>query len=128
AVYAQNGLPGGQPLPQGNDEFSFLDPKEYIIGGVTISGTRFLDNDVLLTIARLNKGDRIDVPGDATAAAIKNLWSQGLFDNVALHVDYVRGDSVFLNIDVVERPRLTRMDLRGLSKTQTDEIRKKLTE
>lgn len=128
SVYAQVGLPGGRPLPQQNDEFSFLNPKEYIIGGVTISGTRFLDNDVLLTIARLNKGDRIDVPGDATAAAIKNLWSQGLFDNVALNVDYVRGDSIFFNIDVVERPRLTRMDLKGLSKTQTDEIRKKLSE
>src|SRR5690606_26430779 len=35
---------------------------------------------------------------------------------------------IFFNIDVVERPRLTRMDLKGLSKTQTDEIRKKLSE
>jgi len=112
----------------GGDNFSYLAPKDYIIGGVTISGTKFLDNEVLLTIAKLQVGDRIEVPGEATANAVKNLWSQGLFDNIDLTVDLIRGDSIFLNIDVVERPRLTRIDIEGLSKSQTDEVRKRLNE
>src|SRR5690606_3636215 len=106
----------------------YLNPKDYIIGGVTISGTKFLDNDVLLTISKLSVGDRIEVPGEATSNAIKNLWSQGLFDNIELTIDQVRGDTVFFNIDVVERPRLTRIDLDGLSKSQTEEVRKRLNE
>ncbi|SEM51816.1 Beta-barrel assembly machine subunit BamA [bacterium A37T11] len=117
----------GRPAPK-DGEFSFLSPKEYIIGGVTISGTKFLDNDVLITISKLGKGERIEVPGDATSAAIKNLWGQGLFDDVQLSVDYVKGDSIFFNIHVVERPRLTRIDINGLSKGQTTDIKKKLSE
>lgn len=111
-----------------DDNLSYLNPKDYIIGGVTISGTQFLDNDVLLTISKLAVGDRIEVPGEATSNAIKNLWSQGLFDNIELTVDIIKGDSIFFNIDVVERPRLTRIDLKGLSKSQTEEVRKRLNE
>lgn len=118
---------GNSARPSG-DQLSYLAPKDYIIGGITISGTKFLDNDVLLTISKLSVGDRVEIPGEATSNAIKNLWSQGLFDNIELTVDMVKGDSIFLNIDVVERPRLTRIDLTGLSKSQTEEVRKRLNE
>ncbi len=113
---------------QQNDDLTYLKPRELIIGGVTISGTKFLDNDVLITISKLSVGDRIEVPGDATSNAIKNLWGQGLFDDVELTIDGIRGDTVYFNIDVVERPRLTRIDLSGMSKSQTEEVRKRLNE
>ncbi|MEO6978091.1 MAG: outer membrane protein assembly factor BamA, partial [Mucilaginibacter sp.] len=69
---------GGQPkysLPKSSlpvDSLSYLDPKDYIIGGVTITGTKSLDKDVLLTISKLNKGDHINLPGEANANVIKN--------------------------------------------------------
>ena len=116
-------------IPLGNsDEFSYLNPQNYIIGGVTISGTEYLDNDVLITISKLVVGSRIEVPSDATSNVVKNLMDQGLFDEVELYADAVRGDSIFFNIHVVERPRLTRIDIEGLSKTQTEEVRKQLNE
>ncbi|SPZ85214.1 outer membrane protein assembly complex, YaeT protein [Sphingobacterium multivorum] len=34
--------------------------------------------------------------------------------------------NIFLTIRVVERPRLTRIDINGLSKSQTEEVRKRL--
>ena len=33
-----------------SDSLSYLDPKDYIIGGVTVTGTKNLDKEVLLTI------------------------------------------------------------------------------
>ena len=114
--------------PAGNEEMSYLNPKEYIIGNTTISGVQFLDKDALITIAKLNKGDRIIVPGEATSNAIKNLWAQGLFDDVQLNIAEVRGDSVFFDIEVVERPRLTRIDLLGLRKSEIEDIREKLND
>src|SRR5690606_16706127 len=111
-----------------SDEFSYLNPQNYIIGGVTISGTEYLDNDVLITISKLVVGSRIEVPSEATSNVVKNLMDQGLFDEVELYADAVRGDSIFFNIHVVEQPRLTRIDIEGLSKTQTEEVREKLNE
>src|SRR5690606_11164347 len=111
-----------------SDEFSYLNPQNYIIGGVTVSGTEYLDNDVLITISKLVVGSRIEVPSDATSSVVKNLMSQGLFDEVELYADAIKGDFIFFNIHVVERPRLTRIDIEGLNKTQTEEVRKKLNE
>src|SRR5579872_3494290 len=68
------------------DSLSYLEPKDYIIGGVTISGTKNLDKDVLLTISKLSKGDKINLPGEANANVIKNLYAQGLFDDVQLNI------------------------------------------
>src|SRR5690606_38448614 len=110
------------------DEISYLDPQSYIIGGITVSGTEHLDNDVLITISRLVVGARIEVPSEATSNVVKNLMDQGLFDDVQLYADRISGDSIFFNIHVVEQPRLTRIDIEGLSKTQTDEVRKRLNE
>lgn len=112
----------------GNDEFNYLNPRDFIIGGVTITGTQFLDNDVLLTISKLHVGDRIEIPSEATSNVVKNLMSQGLFDDVKLEADVIRNDTIYLNIAVVERPRLTRIDLTGMSKSQTEEVRKRLNE
>ncbi|MEC3878913.1 outer membrane protein assembly factor BamA [Parapedobacter sp. 10938] len=119
----QRGVPVGD-----SDEFSYLNPQNYIIGGITISGTEYLDNDVLITISKLVVGSRIEVPSDVTSNVVKNLMDQGLFDEVELYADAVKGDSIFFNIHVVERPRLTRIDIEGLSKTQTEEVRKQLNE
>ncbi len=110
------------------DEFSYLNPKEYVIGGTTVSGAEFLDKDVLITISKLTKGERIMVPGDATSNAIKNLWAQGLFDDVQLNITAVKEDSIFFDIHVVERPRLTRFVITGTRKSETEEIQTKLAD
>jgi outer membrane protein insertion porin family len=112
----------------GNDEISYLNPKEYVIGNTSVTGTQFLEKDVLITISKLTKGERIIVPGDATSNAIKNLWAQGLFDDVQLNITDIKGDSIFFEIAVVERPRLTRIELKGLRKSETEDVREKLSD
>ena len=52
--------------------------------------------------------------------------AQGLFDDVQLWSEKIEGETIFLNIRVNERPRLTRIDINGLSKSQTEEVRKRL--
>jgi outer membrane protein insertion porin family len=123
----------GTPTPSRStvapsSEISYLNPQEFTIGGTTVSGTEFLDKDVLITISKLTKGDRIEVPSDATSNAVKNLWAQGLFDDVKLNIAEIRGDSIFFDIVVVERPRLTRIDLLGLKKGEVTDIRAKLND
>ncbi|UIR56666.1 outer membrane protein assembly factor BamA [Sphingobacterium sp. SRCM116780] len=109
-------------------QISYLSPKDYIIGGVTVSGTQHLDNNVLITISKLVVGQYIEVPSEATSNVVKVMMAQGLFDDVQLWAEKIEGETIFLNIRVVERPRLTRIDINGLSKSQTEEVRKRLND
>jgi outer membrane protein insertion porin family len=61
-----------------------------------------------LQISKLNKGDKINLPGEANANVIKDLYKQGLFDDVQLNVTKINMDTIYLEIAVVERPRLSR--------------------
>src|SRR5690606_16155150 len=128
---------GGQPLfaqIQGNnpinlndpDDISYLDPKNYIIGGVRVSGTEYLDNDVLITISKLVVGQYIEIPSEETANVIKTLMAQNLFDYVQLYAERFEGENVYLEIRVRERPRLTRIEIDGLKKGETEEVQKRL--
>jgi len=110
------------------DSLSYLEPKDYIIGGVTVVGTKNLDKDVLITISKLNKGDKINLPGEANASVVKNLYSQNLFDDVQLNITKIHLDTIFLEIVVVERPRLSRMHITGIRKGEIEDIQKLLSD
>ena len=105
---------------------SYLEPKEYIVGGTTVKGAQYLDAGVLVTISKLTVGEKVLVPGDATANAVKNLWDQGLLDDVKLNISDIRGDSVFFEIEIIERPRVSKFELTGLKKGEIDDIQEKL--
>jgi outer membrane protein insertion porin family len=110
------------------DSLSYLSPKDYIIGGVTVSGTKYLDKDVLLTISKLNKGDRINLPGEQNANVIKDLYKTSLFDDVQLNVTKINMDTIYLEIAVTERPTLSRMHITGIRKGEIEDVTKKLSD
>jgi outer membrane protein insertion porin family len=107
-------------------DLDYLNPKEYTIGGIEVNGVKYLDKSVLITITKLAIGDRILVPGEATSGAVKNLWAQGLFDDVSLNINHISGDSIFFDINLVERPRVSKIVLKGLTKSETTDIQEKL--
>lgn len=109
-------------------DLDYFNPKEYIIGGTTLSGTKFIEKDVIITLSKLIKGERVLLPGEATSNAIKNLWSQGLFDDVQLDIERIVEDTVYFDITVVERPRLGSFEINGVSKSQKTDILEKLNE
>ena len=113
----------------GAEEEIILDynrPKEYEIGGITVVGVRFLDNFALVKLTGLEVGDKIQVPGDKISGAIKKLWVQGLFDDIAVNIKKVDGNLIFLEVVLKERARLSRFSFSGIKKTEADEIREKI--
>lgn len=129
AAMAQIGRPSAprRPMPQPG-EVSYLSPKEYIIGGTTITGAESLDKDILVQISKLTPGERIEVPGEATANAVKFLWAQGLFDDIELRIASTKDDTIFFDIAVVERSRLGRIELKGTKKSEREDILDKLSD
>ncbi|MBY0244328.1 MAG: BamA/TamA family outer membrane protein [Sphingobacteriaceae bacterium] len=109
-------------------ELDYFSPKEYIIGGTELKGIQHLDKDVIITLSKLIKGEKVTLPGDVTANAIKNLWAQGLFNDIKLSVSKIDLDTVYFELDVVELPRLSSFEFVGLRKSQKNDVLEKLTD
>ncbi|MBT6440643.1 MAG: BamA/TamA family outer membrane protein, partial [Flavobacteriales bacterium] len=98
----------------------------YTIAEITVSGTEQLDKQALILLSGLSTEDKISVPGDAIAMAIRNLWGQELFDDVQLSATKVIGNQIYLNIHVSELPRLRKYRFTGINKTDADNIREEI--
>lgn len=106
-----------------SSQIAYDNPQEFEIGGITLSGIKYLDQQVLIHLSGLNIGDRVQVPGDQLTNSIKKLWEQGLFSDIELRVDRIEGDKIFLEYVLVERPRLSKFRFIGLPKHEADDLR-----
>jgi outer membrane protein insertion porin family len=109
-----------------NEPYDFSATREFEIGGITVSGTKNFDTQTILLFSGLTIGDKINVPGDKISGAIKNLWEQKLFSDVKINAAEIRGNVIFLNIELTERARLSRFSFDGVSKSEADNLREKI--
>ena len=94
----------------------FMSSEDYIIGGITVSGVRFLDTNALIGISGLRIGQEVTIPGDAVTTAVQKLYQQGLFSDVRISYSRVSFDTVFLDIALQERPRISSVVYNGMKK------------
>ncbi len=98
-------------------------PKEYTIADVKITGIRYLDTSIIYSIANLQPGDKFMHPGeDIFAKSIANLWRQKFFANVQIYVTKVEDNKVWIELNVLERPRLGNFKFVGIKKTDEEDI------
>jgi outer membrane protein insertion porin family len=101
-------------------------PKEYEIGGITVSGVETLDRNVLIMLSGLSVGDKITIPGDKLSKAIESLWAQGLFADIEIGASKIQGGTIFLDIYLEERSKLAKFSFRGVKKSEADDLREKI--
>lgn len=124
---AQIAMPGATTRQSGLGQSAPTRPNEYEIGGITVSGNKYLDEDLLLAVTGLKIGDKLHFPNDeAISKAIRNLWKQDLFADVSIDISKVIGDKVFLDIKIEERPRLSKKNFRGIKKSEAQELNDKI--
>jgi outer membrane protein insertion porin family len=104
----------------------FLSTDEYIVGGLTVSGVRFLDTNALIGISGLKVGQEIAIPGDAVTTAVKKLWQQGLFSDVRISISKVSFDTVYLDISLLERPRISSVKYNGMKTSEIKDLAEKI--
>lgn len=109
-----------------NIDINYNTPKEYEIGGISVSGIRYLDHNVVIGLSGLSIGDKIDVPGEEIASAIKKLWKQKLFSDIQISVTKIIESTIFLDIYLQEKPRLSKYSFKGVTKSEADDIREKI--
>ncbi len=98
----------------------------YTLGGISVDGIQGFDDYVLIGISGLTIGDDITVPGDDITNAVKRYWKHGLFSNVRIEADEIRGDSIFLKIVLAARPKVSEVNINGVKKNERDDLMEKI--
>ncbi len=106
--------------------YNYMTYDDYIIGGLTVTGVRFLDPNALIGISGLRLGQEITVPGDALKLAVQKLWQQGLFSDVRISITKTSLDTIFLDIALQERPRISSVKYNGLKKSESQDLVEKI--
>ncbi|MFP4691616.1 MAG: outer membrane protein assembly factor BamA [Bacteroidales bacterium] len=101
-------------------------PREYQIGGISVTGTENINENVVIMVSQLTVGQEITIPGEDITNAIEQLWRQRLFEDVSIGIISVQDDVVFLEIELKERPRLSSYEFIGAKKSDEDEIKERL--
>jgi outer membrane protein insertion porin family len=79
-----------------------------------------------LGISGLRVGQEVTIPGDAVTTAVQKLWQQGLFSDVRVSITKIQSDTVFLDINLQERPRISAIKLNGLKNSEKTDLNKKI--
>lgn len=119
-VFSQQVLTGDQI------QIDYLNPREYEIGGIAVTGTQQIDDNVIIMVSRLSVGQKVMIPGEAISNAINNLWRQDLFKHVSIGITSIQDQIVFLEIEIQERPKLTRYEFIGARRSDADNLKEKL--
>ncbi|ULB35291.1 MULTISPECIES: outer membrane protein assembly factor BamA [Proteiniphilum] len=105
-------------------------PKKYYIADINVTGvegTMYEDQKfVLVGFSGLSRGQKIQIPGEDITNALKRFWKQGLFSDVKILQTKIEGDSVWLEIRLTDRPRVTDIHYSGMKKSEQEEIEKKV--
>ena len=112
-------LPKQAPLPV--IEYT-MQRKTYEIADIQVTGADSYEDFVLIGFSGLAVGDKIEVPGDQITKSLKRFWKQGLFSDVKFKATKIEGDKIWLEIALVQRPRVSEIVYNGLRKTEQEDI------
>jgi outer membrane protein insertion porin family len=102
-------------------------PKEYTIAGITVTGSRAFDANLIISISGLAVGDKVQIPGtDVFGKAIAKLWRQNLIANIEIYFTKLEGRDLYLEFAITERPKLASFKFTGVKKGDRDDLEAKV--
>ena len=103
-----------------------LTPKKYYIADIKVTGIKNYEDYVLISFSGLSKGDQITVPGPEITSAVKAFWRHGLFSDVKILANKIEGDSIWLEYQLKQRPRISNVNYHGIKKGEREDLEAKL--
>ena len=109
-------------------EIDYNEPREYVVGGVKVTGNRAFAEQQILNQAGLRPGMKVTVPGDDISSVVSRLWLQRYFQDVAVYVDSIApaGDTAFFRLDIQERPRVSMWSFSGVKSGEKKDLLERL--
>ena len=105
-----------------NKNTSFEKGKEYILGGISVTGLKKFSEETVKIFTGLRNGQAIKLPGDKLTSAIKKLYESKQFSNVDVYLAKVDRNTVYLQFDVQELPQLNQVKITGVKKSKAKEL------
>jgi outer membrane protein insertion porin family len=98
------------------ERIPFDQGKSYILAKVNVIGKISFNPQTVSTFAGLEKGQQITVPGEEISNAIKKLGKLGLFDEISFYINKIENDSIYLDLQIEELPKLNEVKIEGVKK------------
>ncbi|MCL6461972.1 MAG: BamA/TamA family outer membrane protein [Flavobacterium micromati] len=113
---------GGFISVKAQERVPFDQGKKYILADVAIVGEISFNSQTVVTFSGLQKGQQITIPGEEISTAIKKLGKLGLFDEISFYVNKIENDSIYLDLNIVELPKLNEVKIVGVKKSKTEAL------
>lgn len=109
-------------------EIDYENAKKYVLGGVSVEGNTYFSSEQIIQQTGLVKGMEITVPGEDISNIVNRLWAQRYFEDVAISLDSLSsaGDSAWLKISIMERPRVSRWTFSGVKSSERKDLQERL--
>jgi len=102
-----------------------ITPLEFEIREIVVSGLVTARESYLISSSGLRVGERVEIPGNEIANAIRQLYRTSLFSDVQIFHERVSG-GVRIHIQVQEQPRLQRYEIEGVRRSHRRDLRERL--
>jgi len=96
--------------------------RKYTIQGIEVTGADNYEDYVLIGYSGLSVGQKISIPGNEVTSAIKRFWRQGLFSDVRITLEKVKGDDCWIKIALTQRPRIANIEYDGVKKSEREDL------
>ena len=96
--------------------------KSYILADVEVTGKISFNPNTVVTFSGLEKGQEIIVPGEDITNAVKKLGKLGLFSEIDFYINKIEGDSIFLELNITELPKLSDIKIVGIKANKTEAL------
>ncbi|GEC79797.1 outer membrane protein assembly factor BamA [Flavobacterium aquatile] len=113
---------GNVTLLQAQERLPFDQGTKYILADVDVTGKITFNKQTVVTFAGLEKGQEITIPGEEISNAIKKLGKLGLFNKIDFYVNQIKGDSIYLELNINELPKLSDVKITGVKKNKVEDL------
>jgi len=103
-------------------EGDFDKGKEYILGGIEVSGIKSYSEQNVVVFTGLRVGQPISFQGEDISNILKKLWDLELFSDITLYISKIEGNNVFLEINIKELPTLSDIRIVGVKSKKAQSI------
>ncbi|WP_396211027.1 outer membrane protein assembly factor [Flavobacterium sp.] len=107
---------------QEQERIPFDQGTKYILADIEVIGKISYNQQTVVTFAGLEKGQSVTVPGEEISNAIKKLGKLGLFSEIDFYVNNIAGDSIYLQLNINELPKLSEVKFKGIKKNKTEAL------
>jgi len=123
-INAKDSIPKIVKLTDTTLPVSFEKGKEYLLGGMTVTGLKKFSEETVKVFTGLRIGQLIKLPGDKLTSSIKKLYETKQFSSVDVYLSKIDGAAVYLQFDVSELPQLNTVVVTGVKKSKARELKK----